>query len=73
MKKKVYMLMNKDKLVEKVELPGICADFYGKRPYGYSNIWEWIRKRKQMYCVRDAKQFLRELGLESTEQLMGST
>lgn len=73
MKKKDYLLMNKDKLVEKVELPGICADVCGKRPYGYSNIWEWIRKRKQMYCVRNAKQFLRELGLESTEQFIEQT
>ena len=63
--KECYYLMNKDNVVAEFDLVMGIKHLYGKLPYGFESIQEWISGRKKFSCARDVKKFFASIGIKS--------
>jgi len=68
-----YLLMNKDRKVLDISDNFVAGEQYGRTPYGFKDIKEWISRRKQISCAGDAKEFFKSIGIENVKDLIEVT
>ena len=67
-----YLIMNKNNVVAEFDLYSTIKE-YGKMPYDYTNVHEWLEARAKLNCTNDAKKFLKAIGLEKEADIIDAT
>lgn len=52
-----YLIMNKNTVVAEFDLYFGIIKIYGRMPYDYTNINDWLDIRVKFSCARDVKEF----------------
>lgn len=65
-----YYLMNKDRIVAEFNINTGSLRKWGKLPYGFSNILDWVKSRYKFSCARNVEEFFNSLGIVSTEDFI---
>lgn len=68
-----YLIMNKNNVIAEFDLYFGTIKEYGKMPYDYTNVNEWLEVRAKFSCAHDVKKFFKTIGLEKTADIIDVT
>lgn len=68
-----YLIMNKNTVVAEFDLYFGIIKIYGRMPYDYTNINDWLDVRAKFSCAHDVKEFFKTIGIEKTSDIINVT